>query len=163
MRFHRDLPSVYGRFGGDFALHVLGMWMSFVIGAVVLIGAVSWVRSAHERQRVALAREREARLRDEQLVALGALAASTAHELGTPLGTARLIAEELEGRGSGEDQEQLHSLSQQLDYAIGKMRTLVKIASHEAGAEDTTLGRIPRRASSTASAFCVRKSGSRRR
>jgi two-component system, sensor histidine kinase RegB len=137
--FHQPLPSVYGRFGGDFSLHVLGMWMSFVIGTVVLITAVAWVRGAHERQRLALAREREARLRDEQLLALGALAASTAHELGTPLGTARLLVEELEESAAGEDREPVRTLAQQLDYAIDKMRALVQLASHGAGAEDATL------------------------
>ncbi|HEX8961467.1 MAG TPA: ATP-binding protein, partial [Rhodocyclaceae bacterium] len=39
---------------------------------------------------------REQALRDERVVALGALAAGAAHELGTPLATIAVIAEELE-------------------------------------------------------------------
>jgi len=127
VRFQVPLPSVHGRFGGDFNLHVFGMWLSFVISTCVLVMAVSMLRGIVERQRAALAREREARLRDEQLVALGALAATTAHELGTPLSTARLIADELQEAAA--ERSRIDVLSQQLDYAITKLKSLVRIAS----------------------------------
>ncbi len=127
VRFHVPLPSVRGQFGGDFALHVIGMWLSFVISTVVLVAAVSFVHRALDRQRATLSRERESRMRDEQLVALGALAASTAHELGTPLTTARLIADELSD--SGDATGQIEMLTQQLDYATEKLHALVKVAS----------------------------------
>ena len=132
VRWHLPLPSVNERFGGDFNVHVLGMWASFVIAACVLVGAVALVRAALERERRALAREREARLRDEQLVAIGALAASAAHELGTPLGTARLIAEELEGTLQGELKAQAEVLARQLDAASDRLRLLVRGALADA-------------------------------
>lgn len=135
VRWHLQLPSVHERFGGDFNLHVLGMWASFIIAAVVLVGAVALVRAALERQRLALAREREARLRDEQLVAIGALAASAAHELGTPLGTARLIAEEMEGALHGELRDQADVLARQLDAATDRLRLLVRGALADDHAE----------------------------
>ena len=137
-RWYLPLPSVNERFGGDFNVHVLGMWASFVIAACVLVGAVALVRAALERERRALAREREARLRDEQLVAIGALAASAAHELGTPLGTARLIAEELEGTLQGELKAQAEVLARQLDAASDRLRLLVRgaLADADAGHED---------------------------
>jgi len=80
----------------DFGLHVLGMWFNFAVSA----GLIAWfvARMAHslrERDRQ-LAQAREAALRNEQLIALGMLAAGAAHELGTPLATMAVIAHELE-------------------------------------------------------------------
>lgn len=76
-------------------LHLAGMWLSFVISAAL----VSWLivrMTASIRQRdAALAAAREQALRDERVVALGALAAGAAHELGTPLATMAVIAGEL--------------------------------------------------------------------
>ena len=80
----------------SFTLHILGMWVSFVLSAVVIAFFVVKMRSAlqHKDKLLALARERA--INDEKLVSLGALAASTAHEMGTPLGTIQLIVSDLE-------------------------------------------------------------------
>lgn len=80
----------------DFNLHVLGMWFNFALSAVLIAWFVArMAQSLRERdQRLAAAREEA--LRNEQLVALGTLAAGAAHELGTPLSTMAVIASELE-------------------------------------------------------------------
>ena len=79
-----------------FSMHIVGMWFGFVLSAAV----ISWfgVRMAQAvRERDAqLATLRENRLRHEQVIALGALAAGAAHELGTPLGTLNILADDLE-------------------------------------------------------------------
>ncbi|HEX5363025.1 MAG TPA: ATP-binding protein [Gallionella sp.] len=78
-----------------FNLHVFGMWLGFVISAVVIAYFV--VKMAHEvRERdAALARVREETLRNERIVALGTQAAGAAHELGTPLSTLAVVIGEL--------------------------------------------------------------------
>ncbi len=82
--------------GQSFMLHVVGMWVSFVLSACVIAFFVVKMRAAlqHKNQLLRLARERA--IKDEKLVSLGALAASTAHEMGTPLGTIQLIIADLE-------------------------------------------------------------------
>lgn len=77
-------------------LHLAGMWFSFVVS----VGMLAWfiVRMAASiRQRdIELAAVREKALRDEHIVALGALAAGAAHELSTPLATMEIVAGDLE-------------------------------------------------------------------
>lgn len=78
-----------------FNLHIFGMWFGFVFSAV-LVGffVVELAKTLKARER-SLAQAREKALRDERVVALGTLAASAAHDMGTPLGTMAIIAHEL--------------------------------------------------------------------
>ncbi|MEI8009630.1 MAG: ATP-binding protein [Candidatus Nitrotoga sp.] len=72
------------------------MWLGFVLG-VRLVGYYVMKMGAALREReAALAEVRENALRDESLVALGALAVGAAHELGTPLSTMAVVLKELE-------------------------------------------------------------------
>lgn len=91
------MPGEHGAHGAqaDFNLHVLGMWFNFALSAVLIAWFVArMAQSLRERDR-RLAAARETALRNEQLVALGTLAAGAAHELGTPLSTIAVIANEL--------------------------------------------------------------------
>jgi len=127
MFYYQPLPSVEQRFGGDFNLHVLGMWISFGIAATVLIGSVSLERAAFVAERNALAQARESRMRDEQLLLIGVHAASTAHEIGTPLSTARMLVTELAEFADKPDRT-LVQLREQLDYATDRLHELVGLA-----------------------------------
>lgn len=135
------LPIAAHATGTGFNLHLVGMLISFVLAGVILLGTVLVVRRAYDEERAALAREREARLRDEQLLSLGVLAASTAHELGTPLSTARMLVEaiEEEGRASPAD---LGLLRDNLDQASDTLQRLAGVAQR---GDDTDL---------TVHAFC---------
>lgn len=92
---HRPMPQVATHAGEDFGWHVIGMGFGFLLAVVVVVFFV-WrmAESLRERDRV-LAQAREQALRDEQLVALGTLAAGAAHELGTPLSTMAILTQEL--------------------------------------------------------------------
>jgi two-component system, sensor histidine kinase RegB len=93
---HVPLPSVHDRFGGDFDLHVAGMWVNFLVAGALIVFFVGWIaRMLRQRDRE-LAALREDSLRDQQLIALGTLAASAAHDINTPLATLSLLVEELE-------------------------------------------------------------------
>jgi two-component system sensor histidine kinase RegB len=76
-------------------LHLGGMWLTFVVSAVLLAWFVTRMTQALRARDVQLAAAREEALRDAQVVALGQLAAGAAHELGTPLATMKVLAEEL--------------------------------------------------------------------
>ena len=81
-----------------FGLHVLGMWVIFIVSAGLVAHYVSLLaQSLRERDRQ-LAHAREEALRNERIVALGTLGAGAAHELGTPLATMSVLAEDMARR-----------------------------------------------------------------
>ena len=104
MKFYVPLPSDNAHEGhmqhaapqGDaFNMHVIGMWLGFVISAVVVAYFVVKMAQAVRDRDETLARVREETLRNERIVALGTQAAGAAHELGTPLSTLSVIIGEL--------------------------------------------------------------------
>jgi len=77
-------------------LHLAGMWFTFVVSAAMLGWFALRMTSSIRQRDAELAAAREQALRDERVVALGALAAGAAHELSTPLATVAVIAGELD-------------------------------------------------------------------
>jgi len=79
-----------------FSLHMFGMWFGFVFSAGLVAYFVAELAKTLRFQERNLAEARENALRDERVVALGTLAASAAHDMGTPLGTMAIVTHELE-------------------------------------------------------------------
>lgn len=98
-----------------FNTHVLGMWLGFVISAIVVAYfAVEMARAVRIRD-AQLTRVREETLRNERIVALGTQAAGAAHELGTPLATMSVVIGEMRHDcSSPEQQENLAILDEQV-------------------------------------------------
>lgn len=77
-------------------LHLAGMWLTFVVSATMIAWFVARMAASIRERDSRLNAAREQALRDERVVALGALAAGAAHELGTPLATMAVLVGELE-------------------------------------------------------------------
>ena len=77
-------------------VYVLGTWVALVIG-IIFFAIYTW-RVADEARRMstALATSQLALAREQQLAAVGGLAAAAAHELGSPLGTIAVVSGEIE-------------------------------------------------------------------
>ncbi len=75
--------------------HILGMWFNFAFSAALVVLVVSRMAYAMRQREQKAAELRENSLRDEQIHAIATMAASTAHELGTPLNTLSLYTDEL--------------------------------------------------------------------
>ncbi|MBL4908162.1 MAG: ActS/PrrB/RegB family redox-sensitive histidine kinase [Sneathiella sp.] len=93
--------------------YILAIWSALVLGTIFLSGYAWRISSDGRRMTNALSVARMALAREQQLSAVGGIAAAAAHELGTPLNTILLISEELsgdfpEGSDHAEDTKLLH-------------------------------------------------------
>lgn len=96
MFYYRPLALGMHHHDEAFSLHIAGMWFGFVLSAIWIAWfGVRMAQALRDRDAM-LARRREQELKQERVVALGALAAGAAHELGTPLATLAIVAGELE-------------------------------------------------------------------
>jgi two-component system sensor histidine kinase RegB len=84
-------------------LHLLGMWVAFVLVGPMMAYAVTRLRQAIADSEARLAVSLERQTRAEKLAALATLSAGAAHELATPLATIAVVARELERREGDAD------------------------------------------------------------
>jgi len=89
------LPGTHAVHGEEFQLHVVGMWLGFLLSAGLIAWfAVKMAATLRDRDRLTAAM-REQELRHERVLALGTLATGAAHELGTPLSTMAVLVKDL--------------------------------------------------------------------
>lgn len=94
--FFEALPKLRDDvFGLPFSLHMIGMWMNFILCASLMTYFIYKMARALRVRDHSLAQTREAALRNEQVLAVASQAAGTAHELGTPLSTIAVLLTEM--------------------------------------------------------------------
>jgi two-component system sensor histidine kinase RegB len=76
-------------------LYLAGLWLALIISSCFIGGYTWWVASSARRISSALADAKLALVKEQQSRALGALATSAAHKLGSPLNTITVVAHEL--------------------------------------------------------------------
>lgn len=115
--------------GDAFNAHVLGMWLGFVISATVIAYFAVEMAVAVRLREAQLTQVREETLRNERIVSLGTLAASAAHELGTPLSTMSVVIGEMQNEcESSEQKDNLTLLNDQVRNCKRILNTLVSHA-----------------------------------
>jgi two-component system, sensor histidine kinase RegB len=122
-------------------LYVAGVWVSLTLGIGFCLIYAWRIADEGRRMQAALAATQEALTREQRLSDLGALAAATAHELGTPLGTIAVVARELE-RGMPKNSEWLEDVRLLRDQAERCREILSKLSQQDTD-EDTIAKRLP--------------------
>ncbi len=116
-----------------FNFHIFGMWFGFVCSAgLVAFFAVELSNTIKAGERI-LGEAREKALQDERIIALGTLAASAAHDMGTPLGTMAIIAHELKDDYSQDVHTELHEKMHILQEQINRCKQALSVMSASAG------------------------------
>ncbi|KON48008.1 sensor histidine kinase [Mariprofundus ferrooxydans] len=117
MRFHLPLFGMHheGMISHEFKLHLLGMWLTFVLSIILLISVIVRMGEQRRQRERQLAEWQQRSLRERAMLALGAQAASDAHSLGTPLNTLLLLTEEMQNPQPDPDKtDHLKQMQQQL-------------------------------------------------
>ena len=112
-------------------LHVVGMWLNFVVSALLISVFVVRMANALKDRNKKLAEKREEDLRNEQIIGLATFAAGTAHELGTPLNTITLLVKEMiadHGNGDSQLAKDLTLLESQSGHCKKILQSLVRAA-----------------------------------
>lgn len=116
-----------------FNLHIFGMWFGFVFSAGLVAFFVVELAKTLKAQERNLAEARENALRDERVVALGTLAASAAHDMGTPLGTIAIVSHELEQEYPIHRYPDLHEKLLIMQQQVNRCKTALSVMSASAG------------------------------
>ncbi|MCF7967099.1 ATP-binding protein [Methylobacter sp. Wu8] len=124
-----------------FNLHIFGMWFGFVFSAGLVAFFVVELAKTLKAQERSLAEARENALRDERVVALGTLAASAAHDMGTPLGTIAIVSHELEQEYPTHRFPDLHEKLLIMQQQIDRCKTALSVMSASAGEMRAESGR----------------------
>ena len=116
-----------------FSLHMFGMWFGFVFSAGLVAYFVAELAKTLRFQERNLAEARENALRDERVVALGTLAASAAHDMGTPLGTMAILSHELEQDYPSHRYPDLYEKMIIMQQQISRCKQALSVMSASAG------------------------------
>ena len=137
--YYVPLPHDHSEHNSEFNLHVSGMWLAFVLSTVLIAWFVVKMSISIRERDKDLSRAREQALRDEQLIALGTLAAGAAHELGTPLSTMAVVSRELQ-KDNTENREFQNNISILRDQITQCKHTLTQLLANagQTRAEDAS-------------------------
>jgi two-component system sensor histidine kinase RegB len=123
-------------------LYILASWAAIVLGGI-LIAAYAW-RVADEARRLSdgLAATQMALAREQQLSALGALAAAAAHELGSPLATISVTAKEL-ANNTPADSPMAEDIKELLSQSQRCREILRSLSQQRSGGDHSAFTKIP--------------------
>ena len=125
-----------------FNLHIFGMWFGFVFSAGLVAFFVVELASTLRLQERNLAEARENALRDERVIALGTLAASAAHDMGTPLGTIAIVIHELRQDFPLHRFPDMHDKIDIVQQQINRCKDALSVMSASAGEMRAESGRV---------------------
>jgi len=115
----------------SFHLHLTGMWVNFGLTAILIAIFGFLARHTMIKQEKQIQQLREKQLKDEQILSLGIMSASAAHELGTPLATMAIVVDDLFHQE--DESSQIHQDMTLLASQIDNCRNIIKALNEKSG------------------------------
>ena len=131
--YHVPLSHLHEHYRAGIGLdiHLVGMWLGFVVSAVVIAVFVARIgQNLREYDRL-MSEARERLLESERMMALGTLATAAAHELGSPLAVMALLAGEMSDEFNG--QPALQASLVQMRAQIARCKAILATITASAG------------------------------
>ena len=125
--------------GSMTSAHFVGMWVNFGFSALLISWFVVRMAETLREQSRAIARSREAGLRNEQIISVASIAAGTAHEMRTPLSTMAVMVDEICHQHPGLE-EDMSVLAQQIERCDAVLRELVSTSAEDSQTIVTPVG-----------------------
>ncbi len=121
----------------DLTPHFVGMWINFLISALLITWFVLHMARAIRNQEKAINQQHEQQIYDEQVLSIATIAASAAHELGTPINSLRLLIDEYTKDNNLNDhqREDFNLMESQIMQCSASLKKLVDTA------QQTQIGR----------------------
>jgi len=127
MFYNVEVPYfMHHHIGEFFSLHVQGMWISFMLLSAIVAWFIVRMNNTIRQKEVLL-------LEAEKIGALGTLATSAAHELGTPLATLAILSEDLDDKTRESFNEQITRCKE----IISRIAAASGVARAESGSKMT--------------------------
>ena len=131
MFYHIPLSHLHMHAHGGLDIHLMGMWIGFVVSAIIVAIFIARIGQNLRDYDKKMAEVREKSLESERMLALGTLATSAAHELGTPLATMAVVSRELTLEYA--DQPALLQQLMILQKQVSRCKEILSSITHNAG------------------------------
>jgi two-component system sensor histidine kinase RegB len=125
--FYFPLPALDHHLAhAGLSFHIVGMWFTFILSALLIAYFVVEMAFDLREKDKQTAHYREQVLQNEHLMLLASQAASTAHELGSPLTTIKMLSHELQQLSDldNDSREDLQLIHQQIELCQQKLKRL---------------------------------------
>lgn len=124
-RFYVPLQLPEGGIERLFDLHIIGMWICFVLDAVLLVVFMSRINRNLRERDARLADLRQHAAEEDHIVRMGLLASGAAHELGTPLATLSVTLHDWQNMAQFKNDPELLQELGELQHELERCKTIV--------------------------------------
>lgn len=124
-RFYVPLQLPSGGVERLFDLHIIGMWICFVLDAVLLVVFMSRINRNLRDRDEHLAGLRQRAAEEDHIVRMGLLASGAAHELGTPLATLSVTLNDWRNMPQFKNDPELSEELAELQHELERCKTIV--------------------------------------
>lgn len=124
-RFYIPLKLPEGGVERLFELHIVGMWICFVLDAVLLVVFMSRINRNLRERDARLADLRQHAAEEDHIVRMGLLASGAAHELGTPLATLSVTLNDWRSMPQFKNDAEMQQELSELQHELERCKTIV--------------------------------------